>query len=344
MLDDTNVIKQRDRKNILGTAEALYTQASTDISMIDGDHDDRDITSVIIAGMGDSALAAMLTRDLLKSTFSLPLAIVHESSLPAYANEHTLVIVGGNTAESIHCLQLALQRNCQLAVVGGTGELGFIAKGRSVMNAYYETTLPERLMTITTIRAILEILLAFSLISNSPLRAIKRSARWLHQESDLWTKSTPTKHNYAKQLALLAVGKTPVFYAGDAVPSLARKWKISWNETAKNVAFYATLPEANHNDLLGWASHPIEKPFAIFDLVSDFDTKAVIKRFSETDRLLSGRRPKSTVVPLQGKTLVEQALWGTILADFVSIYVAILNNVDPSQTRLLNTLEQSIAQ
>lgn len=344
MLDDSNVIKQRDRKNTLDAAAKLYTQASTTISLIDSDHDNRDITAVVIAGMGDSALAGMITYDLIQSTFPLPLSVVHENSLPAYVNEHTLVIIGGNTAESVSCLQSALQRNCQLAVFGATGELEFIAKGRSIMTAQFDKTSPALFTTIATIRAILEILLAFSLITDETLRAIKHSAPWLRRESNLWAKATPTKLNYAKQLSLIAVGKTPIFYAGDAVPSLARKWKISWNKTAKNVAFYATLPEANHNDLLGWASHPIEKPFAIFDLISDFDTKTVIQRFSETDRLLSGRRPKSTVIPLQGKTCVEQALWGITLADFVSIYVAILNNVDPSQTRLLSALEQSITQ
>lgn len=342
MLDDKNIVQQRDRKNMLDAAAELYAQASATISLADSDHDDREITSVVIAGMGNFSLAGMIARTIIRDELRLPLTIIHESSLPAYVGKNTLVIVGSDTVEAVDCLRQALQRTCQIAVISAGGELQYIAKGRSIMTASLPDTLPSRLVVITMIRAILEILSAFSLISHQSLRDIKHAGRWLHQESDLWTKSTPTEHNYAKQLALMAVGKTPVFYAGDALPALARKWKISWNETAKNVAFYATLPEANHNDLLGWASHPIEKPFAIFDLVSDFDTHSVAKRFSATDRLLSGRRPKSTVVPLQGSTLVEQALWGIILADFTSIYVAILNNVDPTQTRLLETLEHTV--
>lgn len=342
MLDDENVIKQRDRNDMLSKAANLYSQASATVSLVDSDHDNRAITSVAVVGMGSFALAGMLVQNLTQADFTLPFTIIHKNSLPGYINKHTLVIIGGDTTEAADCLQEALQRNCQIAVVCSDGELRYIAKGRSIMTALLSTNVPLRLQIITMMRAIFQILYEFSLISDQSLRNIKRTARWLNQESALWEKSVPAEHNYAKQLALVAVGKTPVFYAGDALPALARKWKTSWNETAKNVAFYATLPEANHNDLLGWASHPIEKPFAVFDIVSDFDTPAVSKRFSATDRLLSGRRPKATVVPIQGNTLMKQALWGIILADFVSIYVAILNNVDPAQTRLLETLEQAV--
>ena len=62
------------------------------------------------------------------------------------------------------------------------------------------------------------------------------------------------------------IGKTPVFYAGELTWPLAYKWKISWNESAKNVAFWNQYPEFNHNEFIGWSSHPVEKPFAVVDL------------------------------------------------------------------------------
>ena len=57
---------------------------------------------------------------------------------------------------------------------------------------------------------------------------------------------------YAKQLALKRVGKTAVFYGGTLTAPVAYKWKISWNENAKNVAFWNELPEFNHNEFIGW--------------------------------------------------------------------------------------------
>ena len=153
----------------------------------------------------------------------------------------------------------------------------------------------------------------------------------------------PTTHNYAKQLALIAVGKTPVFYGGELTAPVAYKWKISWNENAKNVAFWNQYPEFNHNEVLGWTSHPVDKPFVVFDLVSDLENPRILKRFELSDKLLSGMRPKANTIHLAGDTLMKQVLWGCILADFVSIYVAILNNVDPTQVDLIEKFKQKLA-
>jgi glucose/mannose-6-phosphate isomerase len=172
---------------------------------------------------------------------------------------------------------------------------------------------------------------------------IAATADWLASETAKWTSDVSTDKNYAKQLALTAVGKTPVFYAGSLMSPVAYKWKISWNENAKNVAFWNELPEFNHNEFMGWTSHPIEKPFAVFDLVSELEHTQILKRFEVSDRLLSGRRPKSTVVSLEGDSEIAQMLWGSILADFVSIYVAILNGVDPTPVPLIEKLKQELA-
>ena len=92
-----------------------------------------------------------------------------------------------------------------------------------------------------------------------------------------------------------------------------------------------------------WTSHPVEKPFAVFDLVSELENPRTLKRFSLSDKLLSGRRPKATVVPIEGDSLLKQMLWGSILADFVSIYVAILNGVDPTQVDLIEKFKKELA-
>ena len=110
------------------------------------------------------------------------------------------------------------------------------------------------------------------------------------------------------------------------------------------MAFWNEYPEFNHNEFIGWTSHPVEKPFAIFDIIGSIDNDRILQRFNISDRLLSGMRPKSTVVNLAGNTPIEQMLWGCILADFVSIYVAFLNNVNPTPVQLIEKLKQELAE
>ena len=93
---------------------------------------------------------------------------------------------------------------------------------------------------------------------------------------------------------------------------------------------------------MGWASHPVEKPFAVFDLISDLEHPQILKRFEISDRLLSGKRPKATIINLAGDTAIKQLLWGSILADFASIYVAILNNIDPTPVGLIEKLKKEL--
>jgi glucose/mannose-6-phosphate isomerase len=110
------------------------------------------------------------------------------------------------------------------------------------------------------------------------------------------------------------------------------------------VAFWNEYPEFNHNEFIGWTSHPVDKPFAVFDLMSNFEHPRILTRFAISDRLLSGKRPKAIQVEMKGSSVIAQLLWGSILADFVSIYVAILNGVDPTPVPLIEKLKKELAE
>ena len=139
----------------------------------------------------------------------------------------------------------------------------------------------------------------------------------------------------AKQLALQLAGKTPIIYSGSLMAPAAYKWKISVNENAKNTAWAGTLPEFNHNEFIGWSSHPVEKPFAVIDLLSSFEHPRTQKRFEVGDRLLSGLRPKSITVNAMGESPIEHLLYLVLFGDFVTLYLGLLNGVDPSPVELV---------
>jgi glucose/mannose-6-phosphate isomerase len=266
--------------------------------------------------------------------------------LPHYVDGQTLVIASsysGNTEETVSCLNDALTRGAQIAIIAAGGELINQAKSGDMAYVQLPAELQPRMAVIYNLRALAALLVHFEVSDSSIREEISRTAEWLADETQQWASDTPTDKNYAKQLALMAVGKTPIFYAGNLMAPVAYKWKISWNENAKNVAFWNELPEFNHNEFIGWTSHPIEKPFAIFDLVSDLEHPQILKRFEVSDRLLSGQRPKAQTVQLDGDTIIAQMLWGSILADFVSIYVAILNGVDPTPVPLIEKLKRELA-
>lgn len=345
MLDDENVLRQRDPSNALGVAATQYEQAQFPVEVQHPDHDGREITKVVIAGMGGSALAALVIKSALADEMVVPLEVVRNYDLPEYVDFNTLVIASshsGNTEETLHALEQARKKNAQVAIVTSGGKLLEIAQADSIAHVQVTAGQQPRMAMIRNLRALTALLAHFGIVDYARFAQIAEQAEWLKEQTQRWTKEVTVDKNYAKQLALLAVGKTPVFYAGPLMASVAYKWKISWNESAKNVAFWDEYPEFNHNEFIGWSSHPIEKPYVIFDLVSHFEPPRVLKRMEISDRLLSGMRPKAHTIKLEGDRPIAQYLWGCILADFVSIYVAVLNGVDPTPVALVEKLKEEL--
>lgn len=343
MLDDNNVLKQRDPAGALDVAAAQFEQARFPVKVVHPDNDGREIKKIVVVGMGGSALAAITVKAWLKSELKVPFEVVRTYDLPEYVDYNTLVIASsysGNTEETLAGLKQARSRNAQVAIIAAGGKLQTIADENEIALVILPGGLPQRMTLIYGLRALTSLLAHFSVLDR--YSEIANYVEWLGEETRKWTSDVTTDKNHAKQLALMSVGKTPVFYAGSLMAPLAYKWKISWNENAKNVAFWNEYPEFNHNEFMGWVSHPIEKPFVIFDLVSHLEHPQILKRFEISDRLLSGKRPKATVIKLAGDTAIAQFMWGSILADFVSIYVAILNGVDPTPVALIEKLKTEL--
>lgn len=346
MLDDIQVLRQRDPQDALGVAANQWEQATFEADIVSPDHDGREIKNVVIAGMGGSALAALVAKAWLKDDIRVPFEVVRDYDLPSYVDKNTLVIgssYSGNTEETISAFEQAIKVGAQAAVIASGGKLAERADSDSIAHVLLPTGVQPRMGAIYNLRAIIRLLAHFGVVGSSKFDEISDAAEWLKAETDKWAGEVATTENLAKQLALQAAGKTAIIYGGALTSPIAYKWKISWNENAKNLAFYGELPEFNHNEFMGWTSHPIEKPFVVYDIRSNLEHPQTNKRFEVSDRLLSGNRPKSIVVDMQGDSAIKQLLWGSILADFVSIYLAVINKVDPTPVHLIEKLKKELS-
>lgn len=346
ILDNVNVLAQKDPENALGIAAEQYKQAAYVATVESPEHDDRDIKSVVITGMGGSALAALIARVLFAPSLKIPVEIIRDYNLPAYVNANTLVIASsysGNTEETLSALTQAQQKGSQIGILASGGKLIDIAKEMNICHVVMPGGVQPRMAMLYNLNGLFDLLAHFEVIDDGWSQDLDNLADWLKDETAAWLPDIPTENNYAKQLALQTIGKSPVFYGSPLTAPLAYKWKISWNETSKNTAFWNEYSEFNHNEFMGWVSHPIEKPFAVFDIKSSFDSPRILQRFELSDRLLSGKRPAAQTIQLKGDSLLAQLVWGCILADFASIYTAILNGVDPTPVVLIEKLKQELA-
>lgn len=346
MLDDINVIKQYDPGDVLSGVLNIPEQARYEVVIHEGSNQRRDFKNIVIAGMGGSALAADMVRVLTAGWLHLPLEVVKGYDLPGFVGEETLVIAvshSGNTEETLSCYQQALDKKSCLAVMSTGGELIKRANNDNITYAQIPAGTQPRMSTVYHLRGLLKLLQNFWVIDGDLYNQVADSADWLEDKISHWTPAVPEKNNLAKQIAKMTIGKTLVMFGGELTWPLAYKWKISWNESAKNLAFSNQYPEFNHNEFIGWSSHPVEKPFTIFDIRSNLERARIRERMELSDRLLSGKRPKAHVLELQGRTLMQQLLWGLVLADAASIYTAILNGVNPGPVRLIEKLKAELS-
>jgi glucose/mannose-6-phosphate isomerase len=343
MIDDLKYIHDRDAQDALGIAEKQWQQLHEDFEV--NWQPKVEIKNIIVGGMGGSALAASFIPTWPKT--SVPYEIVRDYDLPPYAGSQTLFIASsysGNTEETLSALRQAEERGCQIGVITSGGALAEQASQKGYPMCLLPAGVQPRMAALANLAALIALLEPTGLVGEGRVAELREAGKWLKNEFSSWLPTAPSSRNQAKQLALEVIGKSPVVYAGPKLFPAAYKWKISFNENAKNVAWCSQIPEFNHNEFLGWTSHPTEKPYAVIDLTSDFEHDQVKKRFEISDRLLSGKRPAAITVEAKGDTVLKQLLWTVALGDFVSLYTALLNGLNPTPVELIEKLKKALVE
>ncbi len=341
MLDDLKYIHNKDAQDALGIAAKQWQQLETVFDIPDMDFL---VSNIVYAGMGGSALAALLSVSW--PGYDLPFEIWRRYGLPKYVSKDSLVIVAsysGNTEEAVSSLEAAEAAGAHIAVIAGGGMLAEIAKEKNYPFAELPKASQPRFGVLNNLKALVAILEKAGITNaDKAEKTMHEAAEFLRAQIENCLPEVPTAKNPAKQLALELAGTTPVIYAGHEMFAAAYKWKISFNENAKNVAWCNEIPEFSHNEFLGWTSHPVDKPYSVVDLRSTFEHERVQKRFEVTERLLSGQRPAAHVVDAQGDTELEHLLYCVAFGDFVSLYVALLNGLNPSPVDLIEKMKKAL--
>lgn len=328
MLDDLKYIHQKDTYDALGVVGKQWQQLAQEYNLPDID---RKFENVVHAGMGGSALWAIVGQSW--PGFNLPFEITKGYDIPSYVSDKTLFIaasVSGNTEETLSSLAQAEAKGAFIVVIASGGKLAEIAKSKNYPFIELPQVRPPRYGMFNGLKglAILGEKLGLNIESNAATELTK-AGEFVKSACESWAADVPTSQNLAKQLALECAGKSVVVYSGPLLAPAAHKWKIGFNENAKNVAWEYTFPEFNHNEFTGWTSHPVDKPYQIFYLLSSFDNARIKKRFDLSEKLLSGRWPAPYRLEIKGDTKLLQLLWAITLGDFVSVYTALLNGTSP---------------
>jgi glucose/mannose-6-phosphate isomerase len=303
------------------------------------------IDKVVVLGMGGSAIGGDLTASLLALESNQPIIVQRQYDLPAFVDDRTLVIASsysGNTEETLSAFGQALKTGCKKLVITTGGKLKEIARENNLPIFSFQYRAQPRAALAFSFLPILAFMQKLGIIRDKAddvaemVEALEKLAQEINE-------TAPTAENRAKQLAGELSGHLPVIYGGGITAEVAHRWKTQLNENSKVWAFYEAFSELNHNAVVGY-QFPIEvaHSMAVVMLRSSYLSEQLFRRYQITARLLEQARVRHHSVDGIGKSALAQMMSLVLIGDYVSYYLAILNQTDPSPVKTIDFLKAEL--
>ncbi len=301
---------------------------------------------VVLTGLGGSAAGGDLVRALVEAEGSVPFLVNRDYSLPHYVGENALVVAcsySGNTEETLAAYAHAVQKGASRAVVTSGGVLAELASGDPSVPIFL---IPGGQPPRTALGYLfVPVLYACERWGFVPPQNYGAAFDLLEACVRKWGVEVPFAENPAKQLAAALHGKVALLYGlGGWQGSVAYRWKGQIGENAKNMAFSHSFPELNHNEILAWVGAQSQgvRQWSVVILEDGLESPKMQARAKVTSELIADRAEVHRV-RAEGRTLLERVLSLTLFGDFVSLYLAALNGVDPENIDWINHLKGELA-
>ena len=352
VLNDLETLRSLDPANMYNIIFDLPEQMAKALKMANGWNVPAEefpgVANVVVVGMGGSAIAGDLARSFLASELLVPLLVCRNYVLPEWVDDETLVIASsysGNTEETLAAFDNALDRKAMLAVLTTGGLLEEVARLNEVPMLILPKGLQPRAAIGYSFVPMLLFLEKVRLIKDVAER-IKKAIAHLQSTRDRMVEDIPDTTNPAKQLAQLIHGRVPIIYSGPTMlDAVAIRWKTQICENAKMLAFANHYPEFNHNEIVGWSRLPQELKdlLIVVNLRSVDDHERVAARMDAVKRIIEEQDVMVIDLWAAGDTPLERVFNLIQMGDFVSYYLAILNQVDPTPIELIERLKKELA-
>ncbi len=350
-LDDLDLFRRIDASDMLSYIDALPDQLSEAwqyAHTLDLPAGADRVKKVVVCGMGGSAISGDLFAALAEGSCQVPVIVNRSYNLPAWASGPETLVVGlshsGGTEETLSAMKQAIERGVLTLAITTGGELArLVGEAGGTTWVYRYPSLP---------RAALGWLYGLVLGAFSRLGLIghlsadvQETVEMLHRGRDALGAGSCASRNPAKRLAGQLVGRIPVLWGAGLLEPVARRWKTQINENSKSAAYYEVLPELNHNSVVG-LDFPAQLTthLIVVQLVSEqYDHPRVAIRHEASYRLLLQAAIVADRVKARGKSRLAQQMNLIQLGDYVSFYLAMAYQVDPSPIANIQQLKELLA-
>jgi glucose/mannose-6-phosphate isomerase len=299
---------------------------------------------LIVCGMGGSAIGGDLAAAGLGDRATRPITTVRGYALESWTGPDSLVLCAsysGNTEETLACFEAAGAAGAGRVALTTGGALAEVARAEGVPVIGVPAGMQPRAAVVYMTVGVLECAAACG--SAPGLHAeIDTAAGLLASLVEQWGPEAPDDSE-AKAHAAALRGTVPVIHGAGPTAAVARRWKTQINENAQAAAFWSELPEGNHNEICGWAGGRRVAPLAGVFLEDPDHHPRVQSRFELTAAELQRAGAPALRIAARGDTRLERVLALVLLGDLVSIYLAVLDGVDPVPVEAIDRFKSALA-
>jgi len=304
-----------------------------------------DLENVLVLGMGGSGIAGDLLAAVAGPFMPVPVIVSKGYEPPSFVSEATLCFAlsfSGDTEETVEAASTAAVAGARMVVMARGGELGRLADS---WNAPF-IPLPDGIpmprvglgaMAVPAL-AVLERIGLFPGARGWIGRAVDQLKR---RRDELVKVANP-----ARELAR-RIGRTlPMVWGGGEIGGVAAlRWRNQINENAKAPAFAGVLPELTHNEICGWGQHGdvTRQVFTLLFLRHDHEHPQVARRFEIVRDLMDEIVADIEEVRAAGDGALAQLFDLIMVGDFVSLYLAFQEGVDPGPIPVLDQIKLHLA-
>jgi glucose/mannose-6-phosphate isomerase len=294
---------------------------------------------VLICAVGGSAIGGDLAIAALGERLRRPLMTARGYGLPSWVTPEWLALCvsySGDTEETLSCFAAAEALGAKRIAVSTGGALVDAAREAGVPVVGLPGILPAPRTAVAYMFVVAAHVAALAGAAPRIESEVEAAAVFLEERRD-------DLRDRAAEIAARLDGGLPVFTGADLTVPAARRWKAQVNENAKLPAFFSELPEANHNELCGWAGNPSSGARLVAVLLEDADQHPrVRRRFDLTAEAVQGEGTEVVRVETVGESRTERLLWVVMLGDLVSLELAEARGVDPIPVEAIESLKASL--
>ncbi len=301
----------------------------------------RSYRAIVTLGMGGSAFGAEVARSWAANHAAIPWLIVRDYRLPPWIDDEVLVIAAsysGTTEETLSAASAALSRGCTVVGLSSGGTLkSWAEEGRLADFVELPSGYAPRAAVAYSIGAQLAIAEGAGVIpptwrseGEALLAALRGSAA--PSVADLQALAQ------AWQNRLIAI------YATEPYEAVALRARQQIQENAKHLAWHHTIPEMNHNEIVGlqFPDLPDRLSVWLIDGQQAHPRHRLRRAFLESTLEKRGI-PFSRLIGPASLPYLAEMLWLLHAVDVFSVFLAEMHGVDPTPVPIIDELKAYLA-